>query len=191
MEAGSYWLPATSYWLLATGYWLLTKNKKNMKETIAALYKFQLNYLEKLVANIPEERLYEKQLDGFNSAGWILGHIYVEAEDLLKHLEIPYKENTDWVSYFQNTRGKIDRLENLPSKALLLEKIKRRYNALLKVYNELSDAQRKGAHPSPLIKGMLPNLDAWFAHHLTTHISIHCGNLVVWKKVIGIEINGY
>lgn len=167
------------------------KPETKMKETIAALYNFQLNYLEKLVHNIPEERLYEKQLEGFNSAGWILGHIFVEAEDLLNFLEIPYEQNETWTALFRNTTGKIKDLENVPTKAEMLDKIRTRYDALLDVYLSLSEEQRNADHPSTLIKDMLPNMDAWFAHHLTTHISIHCGNLVVWKKLVGLEINGY
>lgn len=162
-----------------------------MKQTIAALYKFQLNYLEKLVQNIPEDRLYEKQLEGYNSAGWILGHIFVEAEDVLNFLDIPYEKNKDWTALFQNTNGKITTLEHLPTKEEMLTKIKSRYDALLDVYLNLNQTERNADHPSTLIKEMLPNMDAWFAHHLTTHISIHCGNLVVWKKMVGLEVNGY
>ena len=162
-----------------------------MTTTISSLYNFQLDYLFKLVNNVPNERLYEKQLEGFNSAGWILGHIYVEAEDLLIHLNMQFDKKDEWNSLFRNTTGKIEHLDNLPTKEELIKGIKSRYNYLLKTYQNLTPQERKSNHPSTLIKKALPDLDSWFAHHLTTHISIHCGNLVVWKKLIGIEVNGY
>jgi hypothetical protein len=62
------------------------------QSTIAELSNFQLTYLKKLIINIPNDRLYELQLSGYNSAGWILGHLCVEAEDPLNHLNINYKK---------------------------------------------------------------------------------------------------
>lgn len=162
-----------------------------ISKTISALYHFQLDYLFKLVDNIPDERLYEKQLEGINSAGWILGHIFVESEDVLRFLNIQFETNEYWNSLFQNTTGVIKNLDNLPTKQELTSAIKIRYEKLHSVYLNLSDEQRVSSHPSVLIKDMLPDLDSWFAHHLTTHISIHCGNLTTWKKIVGIEVNGY
>lgn len=162
-----------------------------MTSTITSLARFQLNYLKKLVANIPDDRLYEKQLDGYNSAGWILGHIYVEADDVLNFLNIPYEQNDLWKSLFYNTAGRLQSLDNVPEKGELVEKLYERYDQLIDVYENLSTEQRSAPHPSKMVKDILPNVDAWFAHHITTHISIHCGNLVVWKKMIGLEVGGY
>lgn len=159
--------------------------------TISSLFHFQLDYLFKLAKNIPEEQLYERQLMGINSGGWILGHIYVESEDVLSYLNIEFEKNEYWNSLFRNTTGVIKTLDDLPTKQELVSALEKRYKELHSVYLNLSDEQRESSHPSVLIKDMLPDLDSWFAHHLTTHISIHCGNLTTWKKVVGIEVNGY
>lgn len=167
-----------------------------MQETssILDLFNFQLQYLQRLVENIPDQRLYEKQLEGLNSAGWILGHICVEADDVINQLQVQERFKTldpKWTDWFRNTTGKISSLEGLPSKEVLLTALIERYKTLGQVYLELSETQRKGEHSSKLLKGILTSFDAWFAHHLTTHIAVHCGNLVVWKKVIGLPVNGF
>lgn len=93
-----------------------------MKETIISLYNFQLLYLKKLVDNVPEDRLYEKQLEGYNSAGWLLGHLCVEADDLFIYLNLPYTTlDPPWYDWFKNSRGKITDVKNLPTKRILLD----------------------------------------------------------------------
>jgi len=163
-----------------------------MKETIVDLCQFQIQYLKKLIENIPEDRLYEKQLEGYNSAGWILGHICVEAEDVFAHLDIQYPTvDENWISWFRNSSGKITSLENLPSKEELIQMLESRYHLLCDAYLNLSDERRNGPHPSNFMKDKLKTFDSWYAHLLTTHISIHCGNLSIWKKIIGLPIGGY
>lgn len=164
---------------------------KIMTGTIQSLYHFQLGYLMKLIDNIPEDRIYEKQLEGFNSAGWILGHIYVEGQDVYKAMGIAYETDPRWVSWFENSTGKIDSLEGLPGKQALIDALVARYNDLSEIYTNLTSEERNGPHSSTLLTNELPNFDSWFAHHLTTHLSIHCGNLSVWKKMVGIPVNGY
>lgn len=161
-------------------------------DLVIATYRFNLNYLKRLCENISEEKLFEKQLDGFNSAGWILGHIAVEAEDVIQHLAIdapPVPQQ--WVKWFRVGSGKVNSLEGLPTKIELLSLMEARYEALAKAYSTLTDEQKSGPHPSQFLKSVYTNLDQWYAHHLTSHIAIHCGNLVVWKKLIGLEVGGY
>ncbi len=163
-----------------------------MKTTIISLFNFQLLYLKKILNNIPEERLYEKQLDGFNSAGWLLGHLCVEAEDIFIHLNVSYNQlESDWYTWFKNSTGVVKSVNDLPAKEQLISKLEERYALLSSLYVNLSDEERLSEHPSIMLKEIFPNLDSWFAHYLTTHIAIHCGNIVVWKKMIGLDADGF
>lgn len=162
-----------------------------MKNTVLDLYRFQKNYLFKLLDNIDDTQLYERQMDGFNSAGWILGHLCVEAEDVLDYLKIDYTKVSDnWEKWFRNSTGKVERIEGLPTKEWLINIFTERYNLLESAYSELG-SRGDDPHPSIMLKDIFTNLDAWFAHHLVTHIAVHCGNISVWKKMIGLEVGGY
>ncbi len=161
---------------------------------IIDLLNFQLEYLNQLMENIPDERLYEKQLEGFNSAGWIIGHLCLEPEDVIRELGIAesFKRlDENWEKWFKNSSGKIEVIDNLPNKEILMNTLNERYILLGRIYENLTLAQRNANHPSKLLSNVLTTFDAWFAHHLTTHIAMHCGNIVVWKKLIGIPVNGF
>jgi hypothetical protein len=161
------------------------------KKSILALYRFQLQYLENLIENIPDERLYELQDEKFNSAGWILGHLCVEVEDVFEYYAISYSKNKSWRNMFRNTMGQIKSGDTLPSKQDLWRELNKRYAIFADFYMNLSETERKKDHPSNLLKDILPDTDSWLNHHITTHIAIHCGNLVVWKKMIGLNVNGF
>ena len=161
-----------------------------MLSTISSLYHLQKGYLFNLLDNITDDILYEKQLEGFNSPSWILGHICIEGEDVLNHFNIPFTP-TNWKPLFQMGTGKITSLEGLPSKKELIDTFIERYTLLINKYKSLSETERALPHPSAFMKSLVPDIDSWFAHHLITHIAIHCGNIVVWKKMMVIEIGGY
>ena len=65
------------------------------------------------------------------------------------------------------------------------------YPELCRVYRDMTPSERQRGHPSTIIRDRLPDLDAWVAHHIATHLSVHCGNLATWKRIVGIEVNGY
>lgn len=162
------------------------------KETIIAIAKFQCHYLEQLYNNVPEDKLYERQLQGYNSAGWVMGHLAVEADSVLHHLKIrKLPKLKGWYQWFKNTQGKITTLEGLPGKAELLKEFKEANTVLIEAYNTLPVGDRNSSHPSIIIGQRLPNLDSWVTHHITTHISIHCGNFAVWKKLVGLNVEGF
>ena len=105
--------------------------------------------------NIPEERPYEKQLEGFNSAGWIVGHLCVEAEDVFNHLGIPYEMVDDhWTNLFKMGKGKIPKLEHLPSKDTLLDVFEDRYKQLSVIYENMTEGQKEAPHPSKFLKSI-------------------------------------
>ncbi len=56
-------------------------------ESVISLSRFQQHYLHKLLANVADRDLYKGQSDGYNSAGWLVGHLCVEAEEDMEALD--------------------------------------------------------------------------------------------------------
>lgn len=163
-----------------------------MSSTISHLFNFQSQYLKNLLENIPDNLIYEKHFEEYNSPGWLLGHLCVEAEDVFNFYNINDTPiDQQWINWFQNSTGAINENDSLPSKKELLSVFNERYSKLNSLYNSLSEEQLKAPSPSKMLKGILPDSNSWIAHHLTTHISVHCGNIVVWKKMMGLKVGGY
>ena len=164
-----------------------------MNTTIQELYQFQLLYLKQILENIPEQKLFAAQEEGLNSAGWILGHLIVEADDVFTHLKTNIEAVPQlWTANFKSAKTwNKQSFVNLPTKQELVKCLEFRYNLMLDLYSKLSDQERLAPHPSKMLAGFYTNLDTWIAHHLITHFAIHCGNITTWKKTIGLEVQGF
>ena len=163
-----------------------------MKTTIQELYSFQEFYLLKVLKNIPEELLYSCKVKDLNSPGWIVGHLIIEVEDVAKHLGIDFTPSPfEWQKAFKGgSNFALKSTEKLPTKQMLIHHFTARYRVLLKEYLKLNDKTLNKAHPSPMFQNIYSNIDAWFTHHLITHVAVHIGNITSWKKVHGLEVEG-
>lgn len=161
------------------------------KNEIIKLSNFSIHYFKKLVNNIPEEVIYEKQSEEINSAGWIMGHLCAEATDLFKLFNPSIKWDYLWLMKFHNTASYLEITEDLPSKKEMLFVFDEFYDYLQKLYLNLPKEQLVEPCPGKILPQHLSNLAGSFHHHLTTHIFVHCGNLVVWKKLMKLPVDGY
>ncbi len=162
----------------------------NRKEIIE-LSNFSIHYFKKLIANIPEELIYKKQSDGINSAGWIMGHLCAEATDLFKFYAPSKKLNYSWLPKFHNTAAPLQITTDLPSKKDMLLVFDDFYGVLQKIYLELPISELQKPCPGKILPNHLSTMGGSFHHHLATHIFVHCGNLVVWKKMMQLPVEGY
>ena len=161
------------------------------KKQIIELSNFSIHYFKKLVQNIPEDKIYEKQVEGINSAGWIMGHLCAEATDLFTIFPPPIKMDYTWLMKFHNTAPKLQITKELPSKTEMLKVFDEFYDYLQKLYLNLTDEEMNKPCPGNILPKHFKSMSGSFHHHLTTHIFVHCGNLVVWKKLMNLPVEGY
>ena len=161
--------------------------------TIKELYNLQKLYFLKILANIPNEELFDGQENGISSPGWVLGHLVVELEDIINHLRLSVEPLPNyWLESFKGAKNWNNRpLKELPKKRLLIKLFETRYDILMNEYLKLDDAVRKEKHPSKMFSDIYSNIDSWFAHHLITHLAIHSGNITVWKQSKGMKVDGF
>ena len=163
-----------------------------LQQDIISLFEFQQSYLLKTVANISDEIAYTKQDQGINSAGWVLGHLCAEGVDVLIKLgahDTVY--SVDWLGLFGSDAPSLDLQANLPSLSRAVHDFNEIYERVIAAYRALPAHAFEDDPPSKLLKDHLPNKHVWLLHHITTHIAVHIGNLVVWKKLNGLSIDGY
>jgi hypothetical protein len=155
-----------------------------MDKDIEHLFNFQMKYVLGLVENIPQELVYEKQGE-FNSAGWVLGHLCVEGVDALVKIAGDYPLDKSWLSLF-SYKGELKSgaEENLPDLKSLTADFESIYKALWEQAITLDKQALSLAPQSELLQNIFPTTSSWLAHHLTTHIAIHAGNLSVWKNCL-------
>lgn len=161
-----------------------------MRKDNVELSEFMKSYLKQLLSNIPDAQAYEMP-HGFNSPGWILGHYIMEGIEVLEKHQLDYEVENRWWELFHNTGKGIVGETNLPPLSQLIPVFDDVYQKLNALYLELAQEKLEGPCTSKMLGKVLTTHHSWFVHHLTTHIGIHVGNIVYWKKIMGIEVNGY
>ena len=162
-----------------------------MSKDILYIYNFQKDYLFNVLNNVSDEIAYQKQLEGFNSAGWIMGHLCAEGIDVMNKMSIENPCTINWGEIFSYNSKKLESIHELPTLTEAKNDFSKIYDILIDRFLNLTEKEKDSPAPSVLLEDILPNLSSWYIHHLTTHISVHIGNIVVWKKMLGLEINGY
>ena len=152
---------------------------------------FSLNYLSALVEDIPEDRLYEGQLDHVNAPGWVLGHISVETDDGLRYAGGDQVVPQSWYDHFYYTAPRISSLDGLPQKEEMLSACKKAVIGLMDVVEVMPDELLDKPCHSEFLREHLPTERDWYVHILTTHIAIHAGNVATWRKLHGLAAAGY
>ena len=151
-------------------------------ETLCRLNRFALGYLFAHADDVSDEELYRGQ-DSANSPGWCLGHLAVEGDHACMQLGLERRTPAAWDGVFlMDARWN---KSGLPQKQELLDAVRDVYEALRTQSLLLTPAERAGPCPSDFLKRYLPTLELWIGHMLTTHVTMHAGNLVTWLRLRG------
>lgn len=156
-----------------------------MFETEITLNRFLLEYFDKIVADIPQDRLAERPAGNGHPPVWLLGHLALCAEFGLKIFGTPI-EHPQWMEIFGP--GSSDDVPNAE------QYHKEDFVAIIRQgYPRLNEAA-KHAHPEAMNQphgfGLLENtpietIGEMVAHLMTTHFAIHLAQLSGWRRASG------
>lgn len=157
-----------------------------MFETEFRINRFLLQYLQKMTADIAEERFAEQPLPGINHPAWILGHIALSGDSAAAMFGGDKLIPESWYKLFGQGSTLTANRGDYPSKLELLEAVE---SAFQRAYTASASATAESlARPntSRLLRGSLPTVHDAFAFVLTTHFSLHLGQLSAWRRMIGL-----
>ncbi len=161
---------------------------ESMFEREIILNRFMLAYLRRLVADLQDNVIYQAPNASVNTPGWCLGHLVVECDHALMHLDRPRHSPDAWDALFLmgTTPDVLRDHANAPVKAVLLDTVKASYAALRDAVRETNPAFFEAPCHSAFLQSVLPREADWYAHMLTTHVAMHAGNIALWRRVMGL-----
>ncbi|HVS38883.1 MAG TPA: DinB family protein [Gemmataceae bacterium] len=159
-----------------------------MMDLIMPVFKTNLWYSQKAVADVPDEQMCAQPIPGktMNHAAWLLGHMaWAAGEVALDKLGQPPSCPANYKELFGMGTQPSSERSRYPSKAELLK-------TLEDAFARLGEAAQKAtpetlAKPAPeRIRDRFPTVGALVAALMTGHHASHNGQLSAWRRAMGL-----
>ncbi len=151
------------------------------------LYAFNLGFLDMLLADVSDEELEAQPLPDVNTPRWILGHLAIVSDDLLKMLGAEPACPPDWDAAFTGGTAVNAPGAPTPSKAELVAALREGERRLGAALDAATPESLAGPNPATVEIGRrnFPTLADMAAFLLTTHFAVHLGQLSAWRRMTG------
>ncbi|HTM55143.1 MAG TPA: DinB family protein [Pirellulales bacterium] len=157
-----------------------------MFERELTLYKFNLNYLRLLAADLDDANLGKPAFPGGNPPVWILGHLAVATDYAGKLLGLRPQCPREWHVQFAPGTKSADVAAPYPSKGDLLGAIEAGHRRVSEAVPTASSEAMSQAHAVELLKPtVLKTVGDVLAHLMTTHESFHISQLSACRRSCG------
>ncbi len=157
-----------------------------MFERELTLYKFMLNYLRLIAADIDEKDMGAVAFDGANPPVWILGHLAVGTDFAARQLGLEAVCPRSWHAQFSPGSQPSALKPPLPTKIELLAAIENGHRRVSEAAPKASSEAMNKPHNIELLKPTnLATVGDVLAHLMTTHVSFHIAQLSACRRKAG------
>jgi len=157
-----------------------------MLEQECTLYAFVLGYCKLTVRDIPDADFAFQPVPGVNHPAWILGHLAVATDYTCRLLGGPMACPKSWHQLCRpGSQLQTDR-SAYPTKDELLAAIEAGHGRATDLVRKATAEALSKAQPGPFLVKELPTVGDLVAHLMTTHPSMHLGQLSVWRRMKGL-----
>jgi uncharacterized damage-inducible protein DinB len=159
-----------------------------MKEHVLRAAKVNSDYAQKLVADIPDDKMAEQPAPGMNHAAWVLGHLTFVADSMIRVFDQPFSMPKEWIELFNLASRPSGDRARYPSKAALLDAYEKAYARLTEAVRAAPSELLDTEFPNPKLRAQLPTIGVAMVHILTSHHGLHLGQLSAWRRAMGMPM---
>jgi hypothetical protein len=145
-----------------------------------------MSYCQRLLADIPDERMTEQPLPGVNHPAWILGHLAFSADRACSLLGAAKQLTAEWVSLFGPGSKPSSSRSAYPSRDELLRAVEQGFERVRQQAATATPEQLAQPSTNPAMKEALPTVREGVTFLLTGHLGVHLGQLSSWRRMIGM-----
>jgi len=149
------------------------------------LFAFLYGYSRMLVADLPDEKMTAQPAGIVNHPAWVLGHLVNTVDSGLKLLGASPLMPPEWaVKYGRGSMPVADR-SAYPSKDELMAALETSHGKLAMAAETATPEVASAINPFERNRPFFPTVGILVAHIMTTHESMHLGQLSTWRRAMG------
>lgn len=157
-----------------------------MYERESTLYAFTLQYLERLIAEMPDDKLFASCGAGANPPAWVIGHLAVCTDYAAGLLGLPMVCPKPWHKMFGPTGKPFAGAADYPPRVDMLAALKNGHERVTSALPNANPATLSAPHTLAILAGTpIKTNGELLSHLLTTHEAVHIGQLSAWRRQLG------
>ena len=157
-----------------------------MKDTILKGFAFNLFFINKLVEDIPDEKICEQPGGLVNHPAWVIGHLVIAASSIGQMIGARPSAPDGWKELFDMGSQPTGDTSKYPDKATLLAALEKSHKVFAKAYEDASESTLNQELPMEQLRPMFPTVGDFAAFGMTGHEGVHIGQLTAWRHVQGL-----
>ncbi len=164
-----------------------------MFDSHRVLYRFLLDYYERLTADLTDDHLVERPAGNLTPPVWLLGHVAAAAPFTLgllgREADVDFLRD-GWMENFGPGTTPLEYTDGFAPPTLAeLQSLIRTGHERVEAALDTVDFHAVGLdEPNPVefLRAPFPTKRAFLAHLLTTHDAIHAGQLSAWRRAMNL-----
>ena len=144
--------------------------------------KLVLDYLRRLVADVPDDCMTRQFAGVTNHPAWVIGHIIYSCQAIGGEMSITAWLPNDWGPKFGTGSVPLDQPDSYPDKNMLLNALDDGQHRLEMALSAASESDMNKPLPDVCYREIFPSLGHAVLHILAAHTAVHVGQLTVWRR---------
>jgi hypothetical protein len=157
-----------------------------MLERESLLFAWVLDYTRKLANGIDDAQMTVQPAPGMNTPVWILGHLAIASDFAGMFLGLPMACPKVWHKIFGPGSDPSKVPTPHPTKAELLAQIEANHARVTEALRTATPEALAKPHTFAPTRDIFPTIADMLAHLMTTHPTLHLGQLSAWRRLHGL-----
>lgn len=158
-----------------------------MTSEIRTAFRLATDYVIRLTNDIPADCECRQPTGVNNHPVWTLGHLCGSLQAMAGELGQDPWLPEEWVSLFETGTQPSDCPDDYPSLGAVRDAFVEAVRRLDDTLRNTSSAQLQHPLPDESYRRTLPTVGHAAVHILVGHLSVHAGQLSVWRAAVGLE----
>jgi hypothetical protein len=145
-----------------------------------------LGFLRRMLADVPDELMTRQAAGAVNHPAWTIGHLVISLQGMAQEMGVRPWLAADWEVRYGYGSTPVPERTAYPSKAELLDVLADAQRRVIARLQERGEAGLAEPLPDERSREMFPTVGHAVLHILVAHAAQHVGQLVVWRRVMGL-----
>jgi DinB superfamily len=148
-------------------------------------YALTLEYLRRLIADVPDDQLTCQPGGVANHPAWVIGHLTYSCQAIGEELGLAPWLPADWASRFGTRSVPVETRATYPPKGELLAALADGQQRVEEGLVTLGEEGIRRPLPDVRYRTTFPTIGDAALHVLTAHAAVHVGQVSAWRRAAG------